>query len=1245
VTGAPVITADAAPAIGGRSLAFSGGRLFFRTQEAAAAEQATRVVPSAMSGPFSATPRFAVVTTLARDEVLVLDRDSDANGVLDEGVSGVRRVDISSTGVPSTSTSTYENAFLITADGRFVAFVSWGSDLVPGDTNGQPDLFVHDRDADGDGVYDEPGDPNGDGIPDGTLSTVRVNVSAAGQEADVGPASISGAQAISDDGRLVCFATAATNLAPGQEDPSETAPGFTTNVFLHDRDTDEDGIFDEAGAISTTLMTPEDNSNASSLGCSVSPEGRWLAFQRAGVQVAPDRGSLVGSDLATGEETRLDLGSDGSAPLVGGGGEPLIGRAGRFALFTTLNALVPGDTNGATDIFLRDRDTDADGILDEPGATSTQRVSVGSDGTQLFASTTTTGIFSYTLGGGDLSQDGRFVKFVAGPAPLADDDTNTEWDVYVHDRLTGFTQRVSLGPSDDELLLPPGYTFLATQSQRGGLSADGSEVLFSSPALGFPNLVAIRGPDPADTTGDLTQDGDHRDALLRAFDPGTGSTVDLCPASEVAVAAGRAAFLRPEGAGEAVGCPTGPRLNSDTDMDDEVVHLWSGAGAPVNLGRAASAIVLSDALVAALVSEASEGGVSLNGDTDAFDDVVQVASVATPTAWEKLGLSADALQVAGDRLAFLVPEAAEQSDLNGDTDQDDRALFLYDASLPLGSGNPRNTGYAAEDFVLGEEALAFRVPEAGQGDGPLNGDGDTAELVLHAIDLASGAVTNTERSARPCTFEACDPRVPYRVNGASVTFLTLESDQMGATPGRGCRASAGPGICDLDGDGQGKGVVVHTVSARAASAPTALASVTEGTCTDSGLPCAGDADCASGTCFVPPGACIRRLATTCSPGAVTSCPGGQFCRLVGATGAAYCHERQNGCGSNADCAGGAICEEVGQDVQRLVAAIAADPHGAVSGGELVLPVAGVCVEVRASAPCAGAGDCEPGERCGGAGLCEHEHGTCGAASDCPIGTCRRDEILTATATDGDGDGLVDPADKCPEIANADQRDVDGDGVGDACDLQTCGNGTPELAETCDDGNLVNGDGCSSTCGMEAVARPLTGKLLLVKDKDGDATKRKIVVLSKDPAVATPLGGAGDPTQAGGTLVVRNPATGEEVRIALPAPGWAGLGNPSGSKGWLYKDLGMASGPCKVVVAKPGTLLRAVCLGSQIGFTLDESGGQGSLAATLAIGADPPQCVAFASPRVIEDRPAQSGKLGLFKGLDAPAPASGDCPAP
>ena len=76
--------------------------------------------------------------------------------------------------------------------------------------------------------------------------------------------------------------------------------------------------------------------------------------------------------------------------------------------------------------------------------------------------------------------------------------------------------------------------------------------------------------------------------------------------------------------------------------------------------------------------------------------------------------------------------------------------------------------------------------------------------------------------------------------------------------------------------------------------------------------------------------------------------------------------------------------------------------------------------------------------------------------------------FTNPLTDMDEDGILDADDNCPAVSNAPQTDVDGDCLGDACDPQICGNGLKELSEGCDDGNLADGDGCSSECLLASV---------------------------------------------------------------------------------------------------------------------------------------------------------------------------------
>src|SRR5207249_1385057 len=110
------------------------------------------------------------------------------------------RVSVDSTGTEGNSASTHPS---ISADGRFVAFASDATNLVPGDTNGFQDVFVHDR---------------------LTGTTERVSVDSAGTQGN----SVSLEPSISADGRLVAFRSFASNLVPGDTNGVK-------DVFVHDR--------------------------------------------------------------------------------------------------------------------------------------------------------------------------------------------------------------------------------------------------------------------------------------------------------------------------------------------------------------------------------------------------------------------------------------------------------------------------------------------------------------------------------------------------------------------------------------------------------------------------------------------------------------------------------------------------------------------------------------------------------------------------------------------------------------------------------------------------------------------------------------------------------------------------------------------------------------------------------------------------------------------------------------------------
>ncbi|HVQ90280.1 MAG TPA: hypothetical protein VMU51_04520 [Mycobacteriales bacterium] len=139
----------------------------------------------------------------------------------------------------------------------------------------------------------------------------------------------------------------------------------------------------------------------------------------SGAAAAPPRGS---TELVSRSSAEVQGDQDSVLPAVS--------ADGRFVAFTSLaDNLVPGDTNEASDVFVRDRRTGR-----------TERISVSSLGVQGDGNSG----FLEGLGGPSISADGRFVAFDSAATNLVRFDTNQTADVFVHDRRTGRTQRVSV---------------------------------------------------------------------------------------------------------------------------------------------------------------------------------------------------------------------------------------------------------------------------------------------------------------------------------------------------------------------------------------------------------------------------------------------------------------------------------------------------------------------------------------------------------------------------------------------------------------------------------------------------------------------------------------------------------------------------------------------------------------------------------------------------------------------------------
>lgn len=296
------------------------------------------------------------------------------------------RVSVASNGAESNNTS---SRAWISSDGRYIAFLSDADNLVSGDTNNATDVFVHDRQ---------------------TGQTTRVSVASDGSQSN----SFSDKPSISADGRYVAFVSTASNLISGDTNG-------TDDIFVHDRQSGQ--------TTRVSVATGGAQANNYSDAPAISGDGRYVAYEsRATNLVASDTNNVLDifvHDRQSGETKRVSIatnGSQGDNPSS----RPSISSDGRYITFGSGAAnLVSGDTNSAADVFVHDLQ-----------AGQTSRVSVSSSGTQ---GNNDSWIYSPAI-----SADGRYVAFSSYASNLVSNDTTGNWDVFVRDRQTGQTNRVSV---------------------------------------------------------------------------------------------------------------------------------------------------------------------------------------------------------------------------------------------------------------------------------------------------------------------------------------------------------------------------------------------------------------------------------------------------------------------------------------------------------------------------------------------------------------------------------------------------------------------------------------------------------------------------------------------------------------------------------------------------------------------------------------------------------------------------------
>jgi Tol biopolymer transport system component len=377
----------------------------------------------------SANGRYVAFSSYGTGFVSGDTNDSSDIFVRDLTTGAVTRASVSTAGAQATQGSFNP---VISADGTVVAFQSYATNLVAGDTNGLPDIFVRNLT---------------------THKTVRVSVSSAGAQAN----SASQEPAISGNGNVVAFTSDATNLV--------TAPvnymGICCDVFARNLSTNKtiliDGMLNGHGS-------------GDSFGPAVNGDGHLIAFGSWGCNIAPktpclDDSAVYVRDTSARTTREADVQPNG-VRSNGCGEDAAISPDGRYVAFASDAAdLVAGDTNQTYDVFVRDMST-----------ATTTRVSVTSTGKQT----------NGAQGPVSMSADGRYVSFESDAWNIVSGDTNLVTDIFVRDMQTHKTTRASVSSSGGQA---------DAFSHAAVIAANGSTIAFESDA---DNLV----------TGDTNQTTD-----------------------------------------------------------------------------------------------------------------------------------------------------------------------------------------------------------------------------------------------------------------------------------------------------------------------------------------------------------------------------------------------------------------------------------------------------------------------------------------------------------------------------------------------------------------------------------------------------------------------------------------------------------------------------------------------------------------------------------------------------------------
>lgn len=395
----------------------------------------------------------------------------DTNGysdvfVRDRANGTTLRVSTSSSGVQGDGTS---NTPAMSRDGRFVGFYSLATTISPPDVNQKGDYFVHDRDPDGNGVFDE-----------GNATITRINRRPDGIQSVSPPPAYTFSQIdISADGRYVAIVSGDSDLLTTADTNNQD------DFFVVDRDPDGNGIFESSSfltrrASESTSGTP---GNGPSTTGAIAADGSWVVFESQSTNLIAGDNNWVADIYCkqVGGATLALMSKAVNGPIGDGPSlSPDISGDGRYVVFaSSATNLVVGDHNEVQDVFLRDRDPDGDGVFDEGNAT-TIRLS------QLISITGAVIEANNHSHSPTISDDGLRITFHTDATNLFPDDYNNRADLLLVNRDPDGDGFAGPGLALHCLSKAPNGDNANEASTAGSLSPDGAFIVFESRAS---NLV------------------------------------------------------------------------------------------------------------------------------------------------------------------------------------------------------------------------------------------------------------------------------------------------------------------------------------------------------------------------------------------------------------------------------------------------------------------------------------------------------------------------------------------------------------------------------------------------------------------------------------------------------------------------------------------------------------------------------------------------------------------------------------